>query len=516
MYALYQNKDNTEGVKAALGAVVPHIHDDHTRCGRWCKAGSTTTYRYRGLPKGRPLVNVTTRRGLENIMACYIANASKLSPLANSQNNESANNIIASKAPKSRYYGGSESSDFRVAAAICQKNIGRAYIPTVLERLSLSPGQTCVSFTQREDKVRDRQAAYKCETAVKKHRCVLKNLRATEQNGQEVREGVTYEHDCGLEEDGPDELEIPSVTCKPKLDVCENIDYEEVCFDLETSKGGYSAEITQLSAVASGGSVFNTYILPNYHIQTRISELTGITIEMCDGERVMCHNGQRVTHTSAADGLRAFTDWLATLGRPILLVAHNCVNFDMVHLLRYIDTCNLNANLSASVVGLSDSLPMFKTLYPERPKGTFSQPVLYADIVHGEYDAHNAIADVKALQQLLSKSVATAASVVAHSCTLGSAVQHVQYMVHRDALVKSLKIKLCTGSKENRVLSPGMALKAASSGLGYSHMKLAYVRGKSTGLSALLQERFEGKPRVTKDSRIIASICHHFQIYSTT
>jgi hypothetical protein len=228
-------------------------------------------------------------------------------PLANSQNNESANNIIASKAPNSRYYGESESSDFRVATVICQKNIGRAYIPTVLERLPLFSGQTRVSFTQNEDKVGDRQAVYKC--AVTKHRCVLQNLRSTEQNCQEVREGVaatptpkyleqctqcifvyswsyqstceantalqelrsrievTYEHDCGLEDDGPDELEIPSVTCKPKLEVCENIDYDEVCFDLETSKGGYSAKITQLSAVASEVRyLFYTYILPKYHI----------------------------------------------------------------------------------------------------------------------------------------------------------------------------------------------------------------------------------------------------------
>ena len=42
----------------------------------------------------------------------------KLSPASNSQRNEALNSVIGSKNPKIRYYGGSESNDFRVACGI--------------------------------------------------------------------------------------------------------------------------------------------------------------------------------------------------------------------------------------------------------------------------------------------------------------------------------------------------------------------------------------------------------------
>ena len=40
---------------------------------------------------------------------------------------------MGSKNPKIRYYGGSESNDFRVSYGISQINLGYAYIPHTLE-----------------------------------------------------------------------------------------------------------------------------------------------------------------------------------------------------------------------------------------------------------------------------------------------------------------------------------------------------------------------------------------------
>ena len=60
-------------------------------------------------------------RDLFNSLA---AQAEKLAPLGSSQSNESFNNITTSKVPKSWYYGGSESQDYCVAAAVLQKNEG--------------------------------------------------------------------------------------------------------------------------------------------------------------------------------------------------------------------------------------------------------------------------------------------------------------------------------------------------------------------------------------------------------
>lgn len=44
--------------------------------------------------------------------------------LGSTQPNESLNNTVASKTPKSTLYSGSESNDFRVAAAVAQKKFG--------------------------------------------------------------------------------------------------------------------------------------------------------------------------------------------------------------------------------------------------------------------------------------------------------------------------------------------------------------------------------------------------------
>ena len=53
---------------------------------------------------------------------------------------------VVSKLDPCRYYGGSESSDFRVACGIAQVNIGYGYISNTLGRLNIEPGQFCASY----------------------------------------------------------------------------------------------------------------------------------------------------------------------------------------------------------------------------------------------------------------------------------------------------------------------------------------------------------------------------------
>lgn len=61
---------------------------------------------------------------LQKILDSFINSAERLLKMGSTQGNESFNNIVASKNPKNRFYGGYESTAFRVAAAISQKNIG--------------------------------------------------------------------------------------------------------------------------------------------------------------------------------------------------------------------------------------------------------------------------------------------------------------------------------------------------------------------------------------------------------
>lgn len=60
-------------------------------------------------------------------------------------------------------------------------------------------------------------------------------------------------------------------------------------------------------------------------------------------------------------------------------------------------------------------------------------------------------------------------------------------------------------------ISNTMAENISASGLSLGHLQLAYLRGGVDGLSNVLTERFDRKPRVTTNKRIIANICRYFQ-----
>ena len=132
-YALKQNRDDPEGVRKNLRAIVPHAFGEHTDCNAsWCGSlKDPSNYTHRGLPHGKDLEDQNLRKSLEEIIEVYALNAEKLAPLGSSQANESLNNTIGSKAPKIRHYGSSESNDFRVACAVGQKNLGYSYVSQV-------------------------------------------------------------------------------------------------------------------------------------------------------------------------------------------------------------------------------------------------------------------------------------------------------------------------------------------------------------------------------------------------
>ena len=60
---------------------------------------------------------------------------------ASSQSNESLHSTAGSKVPKIRFYGGSESADQRLAAAVAQTNIGKQYLLDTLHCVDIEPGQ---------------------------------------------------------------------------------------------------------------------------------------------------------------------------------------------------------------------------------------------------------------------------------------------------------------------------------------------------------------------------------------
>ena len=83
----------------------------------------------------------------------------KLTPCASSQRNESLNSTIATKNPKTHFYGGSENNDFRVACGVAQTNLAYNYIGKSLEVLIIKPG----AYSDKHIKAMDEKVNYNKE-----------------------------------------------------------------------------------------------------------------------------------------------------------------------------------------------------------------------------------------------------------------------------------------------------------------------------------------------------------------
>ncbi len=119
-------------MKKNLLALGKHVFGDHSYCGSWCRyLQNPLKYKPKHLPYSRYLCDEKLKITLMDLLHKYSSDADKLTHLGSSQANESLNNAISSKAPKTNFFSGSESNDYRVAAAIAQKNIGYGYVTDV-------------------------------------------------------------------------------------------------------------------------------------------------------------------------------------------------------------------------------------------------------------------------------------------------------------------------------------------------------------------------------------------------
>lgn len=110
-----------------------HVSGDHSYCSSWC---GYLQYPFKYKPKhifySRYICDEKWKTlPLWILLNKYASDADKLTHIGSSQANESLDNDVSSKALKSKFYSGAESSDFRFAAAIAQKNIGYGYVTDV-------------------------------------------------------------------------------------------------------------------------------------------------------------------------------------------------------------------------------------------------------------------------------------------------------------------------------------------------------------------------------------------------
>lgn len=186
-------------------------------------------------------------------------------------------------------------------------------------------------------------------------------------------------------------------------------DHTIVFFDLETTGLKTSVcDIVQLSAI-SGDRTFNMYTLPPSSFTAGASKVTGLTVD----NQVLLHHGQPVDTVPLRELLSSFITFLHSFHKP-LLVAHNARSFDCPVLARALETCFLREGFLQVVSGFLDTLQICKELFAFKLK-KFSQEHLAVVFLSKSYEAHNALEDVKVLQELYQKWSPSQALV--HRCT---------------------------------------------------------------------------------------------------
>ena len=496
-FAITQNKGKPEDVASAIRNIVPHAFGEHDNCGTWCRfSENPQTFRHNTLPRGQNLSGDQLKNDLSAIFEVFAKNSKKLAPAATTREVESFNNMVAAKAPKRCHYSGSESLSARVSCAAAQKNIGHEYVQEVNRSVGVSPGHISGLIALRRNKKRKQMQEIENSVSFKKRKLQLRAQKKQDNDAKEIREGTSYKSVVALSSDlSSDDISAIPPPVKLVSKLVSQKDFQSVYFDLETTSLGMDADITQISAVHES-SHFNQYVVPVKCISAKASEVTGLT---CHGDVLMLH-GQPVSAVYIHAALTLFISWLSDIGSCILL-CHN-VKFDAPRLTSHLLQCKLGSPFTNVVHGFSDTLPMFRSLYPNLEN--HKQPTLVKQILKETYDAHNALADVVALKKLTDQSNIT------NELILSNTVSSQWYIEHQ-LNEKSCKcnVQSLDNMVKEKVISKQLASKIGNSGLHFNHLLLAVQRSGFDGLKSVLTEDIDGTVRVTRNTSVIKKLFHY-------
>ena len=251
---------------------------------------------------------------------------------------------------------------------------------------------------------------------------------------------------------------------------------------------GRTAGITQLAAVCSDGSTFGRYEMPSRPISMEATRATGISLQ--SGQ--LLYNGHPVESVSTKDCLVDFIAFLQSKKQP-LCIGHNIRCFDCPILIYHLIAHSLMGMFENAVHAFLDTLVMYKQIYPERR--SYKQEALVNDVLGQGYNAHNAEADVAALQQLVQASEIACAVLEGFTFSVNSAKKMLMYNEQKSRNCERLQQLVIS-----RAITKCMCDKIGGSGLRLAHLKMAYERNGRQGIEALFGEKVgnSSKIRVTK------------------
>lgn len=232
------------------------------------------------------------------------------------------------------------------------------------------------------------------------------------------------------------------------------------------------------------------YVAPHAPISLGASSATGLTFV----GGVMRHNGRVVEHEEPFEGLRQFIEFVKTVDFNPVLVGHNIQNFDLPILMNQLVKFELFDSFASSVSGFIDTLKVAKGSFSKKDVENFKQVTLVSTFVGKEYEAHNAIADVRALKELFELKLLTLCN--------SSDVFTLNYYTIKKSLEPLVKAK---------VLSSMISKKLIANSLSLSKLEVIHKRDPHNGLRNVFCEPLSGTkgPRISKSVNVINKLVEY-------
>ena len=208
----------------------------------------------------------------------------------------------------------------------------------------------------------------------------------------------------------------------------------------------------------------------------------------------MYRGGKELEATSIMDGLQNFITFLGGLDKPIL-IGHNILSFDVPILYHHLSAHGLSKQFSGVITGFIDTLIVARKKINKKdiPSASYKQENLAEVFLNKTYDSHNAVADVKTLQELYEIKLKLD----------GSEKRSYIFPLTFSALSQSLQPLVAA-----KVISSQMKIKLAQTSIGLHQLKLAYQRDNEQGIAFLFKQPcgIAMCPRVTKCSKVISKV----------
>ena len=469
MYAVTQNKGNPEKLREDLKAIVPHAFGEHNKCGDWCGyKKDPVSFEHSSLPKGQNFTGATLRSDLEKIFDTLSENAANIAPYASTN------------------------------CTVAQENVGHGYVSKFNESLGVAPRTLTKQTANTYDKKRQTETDHTYSKRYKRQHLPDTLQDDSHLKSVELHEGPTYS--TGIAVNTAVGIEnIPPPKESPTPELIASVPQNRVYFDLETTSLAQNCDIVQLSAVC-GANVFDTYVQPSQPIAKEAAAVHGITCQ--SGQ--MAHLGKPVQSLPPNIALQNFMHWLEDR-KPVILIAHNGKRFDAPRILRHICCAKLRGAFSNCVLGFADTLPVFQELCPKMPN--YKQETLVSQILNTQYQAHNSLEDVKALQELCMYKSIEDQLFQKHSVTTSSLLEILEDDKMTEGNLVSMDMVI-----RDKVVNAATAKKIAQSGLSWGHVEKAYQRDNDNGVANLFKEKHKsGKVRVTARKKIISSVVAHLK-----